>query len=300
MKPLIWLLALALPLAGTGRVHADAIYDNGAVINLSTNLNDNAIVRDSSGGQATTLNILAGGIVNNLTLQGHSSLNFTQGFNSAIRGTLSTYDSSTAFVNGIGSPFQNLDVHDSSKVTTNGIVQASRLSADGFGMLHIVEAEGISLTAAGHSTVIVDSYNNHGSIAASGSASMILNNMIMHGGTLSVLDSATVTLLGVQANLFQSGIFRASVSGTGRLTIYGSGFNYGSGALTDHTGTLTGTLENGTQFRMTFTGGHNIYLVTTPEPSTLALAGLGVLSLAAYSWQRMRKGAGQPEEILPC
>jgi hypothetical protein len=285
--------ALTLACLGTSRVRADVSFDNGAVNNLSTNLNDNAVVRDSTGSPATTLNILSGWLVKNWTLEGRSSLNVNQPLANAILGTLSTYGSSTAFAWGRGSPFFDLAVHGSTQVATTGVVQADSHSADGFGTLTILETEGISLTPTGHSTVNVESYDNHGSIVASGSATMVLNNMIMHGGSLSVLDSATVALLGVQAGCLPNWALAVSVIVTGKLTVYRPGFNYGLGALPDDKRTLTGRLEDGTLFEMTFTGGHNIYLASVPEPLALALAGLGLLSLAGYS---SRRRSGEHDE----
>jgi hypothetical protein len=91
MRRLTWFLALALACLGAHHARADVNYDNGTVNNLSTNLNDNAVVRDSATGQPTTLNFLGGGIVNDATVEGHSALILKQavsgGTASAIRGT---------------------------------------------------------------------------------------------------------------------------------------------------------------------------------------------------------------------
>jgi hypothetical protein len=91
----------------------------------------------------------------------------------------------------------NVAVHDFSRVSLGGAIQAFAVSADGYGTLTI-NCEVFSLTASGHSTVISNGLNVHdGPIIASDFANVTLYNLnTSPQGGITVLDSANVTLWG--------------------------------------------------------------------------------------------------------
>jgi len=87
-----------------------------------------------------------------------------------------------------------------------------------------------------------------------------------------------------------------SVSPFGTLSIYGTGFDYPDGELPVDTGTLTGTLANGTPIDDSFSGGMRIFLnepgtIPTPEPATLIPFGIGIAIIAGYGWRRGKQAA---------
>lgn len=78
------------------------------------------------------------------------------------------------------------------------------------------------------------------------------------------------------------------------VTIYGTGFNYAYGTITDATGTITGYLADGTPLNSPFDRGTGntgtiILAEPVPEPSTCALFSLGIGGLAL--WKRRQKKA---------
>jgi len=66
--------------------------------------------------------------------------------------------------------------------------------------------------------------------------------------------------------------------------IFGIHFNEPLGPLTIGSGTLTGTLNNGTALDLTYSQFPASQIILAPEPSTVALAGLGAVAL----WLRRR------------
>jgi hypothetical protein len=79
---------------------------------------------------------------------------------------------------------------------------------------------------------------------------------------------------------WSAGIYAQS----GTINIYGSNFDYAYGAIADTSGTLSGTLSDGSAFDMTFyqdTPGE-IVLHTAPEPATMSLLVLGGLAMLRH------------------
>jgi len=74
------------------------------------------------------------------------------------------------------------------------------------------------------------------------------------------------------------GVISELVSG-GTVYIYGSGFNYDYGAITDSIGTLTGVLNNGDIINSSFEISEGGSIVLIPEPGSLLLLGLGSVLL---------------------
>jgi len=314
-RSLLFLAAFALLLCGIGQARADLIYNNGIVNNLSTALGDNAVIENGAT-NPTTLNILPNGSVNNATVEGSSYLNVAGG---SVLGNLDAFGSSQVTVQGnfLANPLDgSLGAHDSSNVTLEGAsspIMAQGLSADGSSRLTIQGAEAISLSAAGNSTVSVYSLqlHNQATITATDSAHLIVNSDLFaiggivgtFGGSstvdlnsgatfraLSVTDSANVTL--TRSSIpSQSQMTQLSVSPFGTLSIYGNGFDYPNGELPVDTGTLTGTLLDGTPIDDPFTGGMRIFLnepgtIPVPEPATLVPFGIGIALIAGYGWRR--------------
>jgi hypothetical protein len=67
----------------------------------------------------------------------------------------------------------------------------------------------------------------------------------------------------------------------GTINVYGSGFDYAYGPISASSGTLTGTLSDGSPLNLTFfqESPGEIILNPTPEPATLSLLALGGLAM---------------------
>jgi hypothetical protein len=96
------------------------------------------------------------------------------------------------------------------------------------------------------------------------------------GGTVN-LTGGDITYTGPFNAGWSSGIRAQS----GTINIYGSDFDYPSGPIADISGTLTGTLSDGSTIDLTFyqASPGEIVLYTTPEPATLSLLALGGVAM---------------------
>jgi hypothetical protein len=289
---------------------------NNATVQGSSNLN-------LTGPGGDTL-VPPGGIVSgNVTLLGNASLNVSGG--AAVMGNVSAYGTSSVMVSG-GTPDQYLSAgtiraHDSSTVVFFG-AGTSLLFADGDSHLSFNGSGiAISVMAAGNSTVTIpggagtrvlfpitatDSAHLTVSGGVAGGASGIFpiqgdfsgsSTVVLDGGffgRLNVSGSANVILEGgyLPSPSLMEEHTSLSVSPFGKLSIYGTNFNYAYGELPVDAGVLTGTLEDGTLIRDTFTGGRNIYLVApVPEPASLTLLAIGAAGLLGYVWRRRKQPA---------
>lgn len=80
-----------------------------------------------------------------------------------------------------------------------------------------------------------------------------------------------------------------------KVNIHGSGFNYGYRTISPtYCGTIKGTLADGTPLNTSFYGSNAIYLLPVPEPSAIAVLGLGLAGLIGYGRKRLRVGLKRP------
>ena len=107
------------------------------------------------------------------------------------------------------------------------------------------------------------------------------------GSPLGTYEDSTVTISGGSIGGYLEAF------NTSTVTIFGSGFNfaygdYGTGNWTNGT-TLTGTLADGTAINNTvniFQSGTVTLAGPVPEPSSLAMFGIGALGLFGYGRRR--------------
>jgi hypothetical protein len=235
-----------------------------------------------------------------VTVQGNSIFNLTMGtlvVPHFLAGDINAYDHSTVqvvpgFVPDLGG-LGNIYAHNSSMITVRegAPVQAgSFFASDSAYFVVDGSNENAGVHASDYSTIVVNGRARaHNVSTASGHSTIIWNGGNFQG--LAITDSATVNLSGLSLG-FPPPPF-ASVGGSGKLTIFGSGFNYGAGPISDSTGEITGTLANGAHLTLDFrrTGNGEIDIVTVPEPSSLTLVALGSLGLSVCAWLR-RKANG--------
>ena len=123
-SPLILLvcLSLALPVAASA-----VTFESGGVEEISSDIGDDATVRNSPGGLPTTLNVFPGAVVGQLTVEGLSVANLLPGslFTNSVRG----FDEATVRIYGGEALF--VDANDTARIfiaggtfeTTGGVLR---------------------------------------------------------------------------------------------------------------------------------------------------------------------------------
>jgi hypothetical protein len=75
-----------------------------------------------------------------------------------------------------------------------------------------------------------------------------------------------------------------------QVTLYGSGFNYPLGPVSDLTGTISGTLQSGESIALSFSQSRAGQIVlAVPEPGSLGLATIGLMGLFGSPARRRRE-----------
>ncbi|MGH7174376.1 MAG: PEP-CTERM sorting domain-containing protein [Gemmataceae bacterium] len=120
----------------------------------------------------------------------------------------------------------------------------------------------------------------------------------LSGSLVSPASSNPMTVSSLSVDVMNlSGIPTVSVNGDGQLSSIVPTYNVGPGASVSEVWTFTGTDINGFSISPPSTGGawgvtgvaFTPTTATAPEPSSLVLAGLGALGLAArWRWRRVR------------
>lgn len=234
---------IVMAIAFQSNVHAQLIFNNGAVNTLDFDAGTDVIVRDSGSGDTTTLNVIAGsatGGFGNLVAEDSSIINMTAG---SLDDIVNMIDSSVGIFSG-GSIGGSLQTFDLANVTVSGTNIANNLTVnDNATVLYSGgSAGGMSLVGNGELTWT--------------GGSLSTNIEMFLGGTL--------TIVGQDFEVDSNPVgFGNLVAETGTL----------SGQLAD------GTTFN-VSFDREFEGVlGDIILVEVPEPASLALLGLGGLAL---------------------
>lgn len=236
-------LTAAFAALSTSTASAVIVIDDGAVHNVPPDIGETVILRNN-GALATTLNVGVGGTV---------------------AGNVRADDDS--IVNISGGTIFDLDAHDNSVSTvTGGSIEEFNLFGNA-----VVNFSGGTLT------IDVEMFNN--------------SALVMTGGTINAAGSLRGILLSDNATASISGgtISNAIViRESGMVTLSGLSFNfaagdYAAGSALDGQ-VVTGTLADGSAFsqEVSFENSVNatLRLEVIPEPSSLALLGLGGLLVA--------------------
>jgi hypothetical protein len=291
MRPFAILLGAALALAAGGQAGAVVVIDFDTTIDYEIN-EEVEIIEGTNPTPPTVVGVAAGGgFADAVRVYDSSILNMPSGYASMIY----AYDTSTV----------TLASGWTSVLETYGAAEAN------------VEAGCNDIFAYGTSTVnlldgamgeIWSAEENSTLNFYAGDVEYLHVNdsgkLNVFGGKASFTarDSGTVNVIGGDGHgvdaydaskvSISGGVIQGIVAGwtsethTCVVTIEGSGFNYPYGAIADASGTLTGTLADGTAIDCPFEthGGASIVLV--PEPAALSLLALGALAML----RRRRKG----------
>lgn len=293
---------LALSLATAGSL-ADT-FDDGGTHNITTFVGD-TWVRDSAGGEPTTVHGRAGAGFTNLRVYDHSfghvyaGAELTQGVHA--------YDSSTIHLRGGSFLTSLVDALDTSTVIIDGgtYTASSTQMLRGFGDATLV-VNGGSFTnpgSGGNGNLLVLSDRAQATING---GAFFGSQMSLGGGGSGDLGALTIT----------GGSFTTE-SGSGRMqiinrydavtTIVGSSFNLPFGVITgDFDGVLTGVLANGDAIDIDlFQSVRNssdtahIVLSQVPEPGAAALMLLGLAAAGALRCRRRTATGLGPRPVAP-
>lgn len=146
-------------------------------------------------------------------------------------------------------------------------------------------------------------HGGHADITGGGAGAIraVGGSLTIRGGTIQGGDSvtdgsgayaiygsgATISLYGGTVLAGTNSSAKGFYVNHGALNIYGSGFNYAYGSMAAGTGTLTGTLSDGSALNTTYellssgsyNGAINLIYSPVPEPSSAALLALGGIAL---------------------
>jgi len=232
---------------------ANVVYDNGLVNEINDDSVNDTLIKDSVGGDPTTLNI--------------NPLGFVQGF-------LTVQD--TSIVNLLGGQIQNASIRGNSLFTMSGGSVINNFLTFDTSTLVINSGSSISgIGVNGKSFVVV-----HDIVAAS----IVTQNSGMtnlFGGTYGLLGVDTLTSgapidVDPVLNIFGGSGTSLEIHGTGIVNIYGSGFNYPFGAIPDLAGVVTGTLFDGSPL--------NIPFIRHDETAPINLIDAATIPLPAAAW----------------
>jgi hypothetical protein len=313
----VWVGVVAV-LATAGPLFADIYYNDGGIHTITTNIAPQTVwVRDStlnvqSGGSITGgdadwgQGIGAGpnGIVNIYggTIAGGVGRGFADGISAISSSTVTVHSGSITGGNADIAPGIGVD---SSTVNIWGgnIVGGSGKQTDGINAgfstvnIHGGSFTGGSGTTSAHGMKVASSTVNiyNGSFTGGSGAScglVTLESVVnIYGGNFtggnadfsSGIFAGSSTVVNIYGGSFaaNNGWFGIVPAATSTVNIYGTYFDLGFGAVTLTSGTLTGTLADGTLLNTTFSldWGGQIVLSPIPEPATLLLLSVGAVML---------------------
>jgi len=221
--------------------------------------------------------------------------NMTHDLNSAVGGDVYVYNSTTANLLTGGEISGGLEADDTSTVNVSGGSIGDDLEAWTNSMVNVSGGTiGDDLWAYHNSTVTVSGGTIGDDLAAYNNSEMTVS-----GGSIEydlwANDNSTVTVSGGSIGGYLAAYSNSTVTIFGTFDIFGYGI-YADGDLLDEA-TLTGTLADGTAFN------NQVYIyqsatvtlaapaTAVPEPSSIAMFGIGALGLFGYGRRRRQTSA---------
>jgi hypothetical protein len=161
-----------------------------------------------------------------------------------------------------------------------GAVEAGILSST-LGALQQFTAQGGLVVVAGGSFPNGIDIAGNAEVTIADGTSVLGNLFLRSSGNLDVIGGS-----------FPGGAQLLEVRDTANVSFYGSGFNYPPGSIFDLTGTLTGTLADGTPLSLDFERAFTASITLLPEPSRTLGVVAGLCLLAGLSRTRRASSFG--------
>jgi hypothetical protein len=325
-----WFGTLLLPLTTAQYLCAQTIFNDGGVHNITTTLASPVDVLAGSNG-ATTLNILPGASVSGGSISGDGTayginaedggiVNISSGSisagNAVDLGSTLCAGTTGGTVNVSGGNFAVGNVSDgngSYGVGTNG-GGVVNISGGNFALGTVSGGGGSFGVVAYGGTIDISDCNISGGSGQPGGGPCDIGayygTVDITGGSFSGGSggACTVLNLGGEINIYGGSFSDGTGPSTfgidaegGTIDLFGRSFSSGFGPISVLSGTLSGTLEDGHSLALTFyqDAPGEIVLVSTPEPSTLALLAAGTFCLVGYRLRRRKARNPNPSTINP-
>jgi len=161
--------------------------------------------------------------------------------------------------------------------------------------------------AAGSASVLLSGGEVHAITSRPGSAyAVVLNgdsSLEMTGGLLRVStsgpeirgieanDNATVSISGGRFSIPPRDSAALVANDQSSLVVSGVGFNYPLGSISATSGTISGTLSDGTSVSLSFERASTASIHIVPEPATFILLAIGAAALVGCGWQRRKRAS---------
>ena len=252
------------------------IYNDGGFHEISTVINDDVQVADSATGAPTTVNIIAGGSIEEvLYTYDNSNINMSAGqvhtFNALNNSNISIYGGTIGRLNGSGSTnltITNVEITDGFYVNSNGSINFSGGSVAG----HFCVYDSTTIDfSGGVSSHILGAYDT--------------STVNITGGIMDELRAWGYGTL----NLHTGSIAYLDARDDGVINIYGKNLTMTSTGGSYGYGWVSGFWANDVSFTIDFNNAEaHTHVNMIPEPATFLLLGLGGLLLRKRSYIRHR------------
>lgn len=288
-----------------GEVRADLTYSDGGVHAISTILPPETVNLSNS----TTLNVVAGGSITGGNVSGAYGISASWSTVNVNGGTVT--GGSVSGTDAILAEWSTVNIYAGSTISTGYSTDpaVSGRTINLYGGTVIGDIYGTAQTTISGGTVTGDLHGESGDkttisggtisggVYNHGSTTTVTGGKIMgivrtDGGVTTInggdIDGGIYAHAGGATNIYGGTIIDLGDTSVGLLVdastvnIYGSNFDYAYGNITGGSGTLTGTLSDGTAIDLTFQirhGGGGIVLYPVPEPAALSLLVLGGLAM---------------------
>ena len=307
------LVPVACLFFATAMGHAQTTYSDGGIHNISTTMPVGTV----SVSNHTTLDLLAGGGVNGgsgsftqvIGVSAYENCTMNMNGGSVVGGTVyggqaigladtggTVNINGGSIAGGTGNEGNTIGIFVGSDTVNiyGGTISGGTTTQGQAGGIDALPGSTVNIyggTIVGGTT---NSGDGFGVVAQNGSTVNIHGGTVMGAASISGSGSQAEAILGAPGGTVN--IYGGTITGAGTVTgsgvtvygicpeggtvnIYGTGFNYALGPISALTGTVTGTLADGTPFNEVFlqNAAAEIVLFAAPEPSSLILLALGGL-----------------------